>query len=225
MTTSLKKETITSLKDLTGVVEDLSGEHEALWFRGCGKSSYPLQPSLYRHPSVRQVRELLNLEKQITERFKQRCLPYLNQPITIFGESPYWEWLFRMRHAGVPTRLLDWTENPYVALYFAVSSAPYTISNGNVEYEENVAVWLMDPCAWNEKVLESIGWKGGVLYRSDSGLNGYELQEDAEVMREGPVNMYGTQNSANMVVQFGVFTIFGKDLRPMEEMYISGNFR
>ncbi len=224
MTEPLKIEEVTSLKRLTEIVEELSGKHEILWFRGCGKSGYPLQPSLYRHPTIRQVRELLVLEKKIEGRFKQRCLPYLTQQVAIFGEDPYWEWLFRMRHSGVPTRLLDWTENPYIALYFALSSASYHVENGHVEYEENVAVWVLDPCAWNEKVLESIGWKDGILLRTDIGLNGYALQSDIELMRREPSNMYGTLNSPNMVVQCGVFTVFGTNMSPMEEIYVIENF-
>ena len=60
----------------------------------------------------------MRLEKLLLARFQQRSIPFHSRSL-----ADSWEWLFFMQHYGVPTRLLDWSESPLMALFFAVTLA------------------------------------------------------------------------------------------------------
>src|SRR5271163_3454824 len=85
---------------------------EELWFRG-DQQTYPLLPSLYRHYSDSWAYN----EENLHERFKVRGTPF--QPNRVITD---WDWYFLGQHHGLPTRLLDWTENLLVAAYFALAN-------------------------------------------------------------------------------------------------------
>ena|ERR1017187_442970 len=98
------------------------------WFRGHPKIFGSLLPGVYR-PPFWSARE--NIEFWAGQRFRLRAASY-------HADLPTWDdyvsWLLLMQHHRVPTRLLDWTENVLVALYFTVSA-----SEG-----EDGEMWCMD---------------------------------------------------------------------------------
>jgi hypothetical protein len=54
-------------------------------------------------------------EREILNEFKREAIPFLD-----FVPDNDWQWLALAQHNRLPTRLIDWTTNPLVALWFAV---------------------------------------------------------------------------------------------------------
>jgi hypothetical protein len=193
----------------------------SLWFRGSGKATHKLLPSLYRHRTRSTVAQLEPMERELIARFRQRSLPFLTRAL-----ADDWDTLFFMQHYGIPTRLLDWTENPFIGLYFI--SSPFTgkITAGRpaLSFSSDSAVWVLDPVAWNRHALKHQGFDRGVLMPIDEALQGYKPLTEFADMNVQPVALYGAHNSPRIVAQRGVFTMFGKSTKGMEETYVSEVF-
>ena len=58
--------------------------------------------------------------------------------------SSDWEILFDMQHYGLPTRLLDWSENLGIATFFAA------VYNEKLNINTNAAIFLIDPAEINK---------------------------------------------------------------------------
>ncbi len=208
----LRSVTINSLQDFTRFVDALP-KKEIHWYRGCGKASYKLIPTLYRHPGKRAIRNLLDLEKQLLLWFKERSVAFQTREL-----DDDWDRLFFMQHFRVPTRLLDWTESPLIALYFALTSRSSATKKA-------AAVWVLKPKPWNAKAAGKMSYGVDIPSAGDVALSSYDPTDlDRDQLRKTPVAMFGTHSSPRMAAQRGTFVIFGKDTKPMEKTYSEDNF-
>lgn len=190
-------------------VRDQVGEGATLWFRGAQCGQHPLVPKLLRED--KEPEEYFDRESRLITRFRQRSLSLWPAG---YPQND-WEHLFAMQHFGVPTRLLDWSENLFVAAFFALQSvSAHDWHDGDCQ----PTVWCIDPRRWNGKtpVLADYGDPGQVLTTADAELESYAPDTQRKRMST-PVAVFGAHNSDRIVAQRGNFMVWGKDPRPLEQ--------
>jgi hypothetical protein len=185
---------------------------EECFYRGVADSRWDLAPSLFRMKQ-HEAREhdLLILEYDLFFEFKARARELHHDALND------WDWLFYMRHYGLPTRLLDWTEALGVAVYFAVQ-------NHDCKTEATPCVWLLNPYALNELAWEDRDLIAPEYLGYDPDTQEFWTYEDILLEREPefewdyPVAIYPAQRAQRMHAQRGWFTIHGDDPRPLNQI-------
>ena len=79
-------------------------------FRGLSDSNFKLESRLAWHGG-----DFRKLEKHLLRNFKK----YAHR--SVVEKDSIWNWLSVAQHYGLPTRLLDWTYSPFVAMHFATA--------------------------------------------------------------------------------------------------------
>ncbi len=173
-------------------------------YRGMGDTSADLRTGLMKlGGNIRQV------EFHILRNFKK----YAPQD-TVYRDSQ-WNWLAVAQHHGVPTRLLDWSYSPYVALHFATERLDEYQRDGVIWCVNYVAVHRLLPIPLREVLSEerSNAFTVEMLDRAAGSLGALEKlsKEDFAVFLEPPSLDQRISN------QFSLFAMMSGPLARLDE--------
>uniref|UniRef100_UPI0022E6EAA3 FRG domain-containing protein n=1 Tax=Lactococcus lactis TaxID=1358 RepID=UPI0022E6EAA3 len=130
--------TIDSISSFTSLLSFEGKTDNRLFFRGHSNSNYMLKPSIFRNPKI------FSKENRIYEESLAR-----NPEEYDFNNRTHLDILKKMQHYGIPTRLMDITENLLTGLYFAVETDDvdgelivFSVNTSKVKYtrSDNVSI-------------------------------------------------------------------------------------
>ena len=104
-------------------------------FRGAPRAMHRLETSL-------QTGRFEAKERHLLTSFRKYALRN-----AVHGDS-VWNWLSLAKHHGLPTRLLDWTYSPYVAMHFATHDVRH--------FDQDAVIWSIDYRKTNELLPQSL---------------------------------------------------------------------
>jgi hypothetical protein len=186
------------------LVQDLSTCNQPVWYRGQASKTWKLIPSITRNPSPPS-------EMNLIKKFKQSATLLINnQPQKSI------DWLFIMQHHGAPTRLLDWTESPLVAAYFAADKVV------NDDLDKEGVIWALLPVELNKiaNIVPSYEFDIPAFDEDQRVIASYTpeslIGEATSIL--SPIAINAPRINARMQFQLSTFTIIHRNITPIEEI-------
>ncbi|MGE4544176.1 MAG: FRG domain-containing protein [Pedobacter sp.] len=169
----------------------------SLIYRGHSNGSWKLEPTLFRK-EIKKDKEI-SIFANFASKYRK------------FNSDSYcWNIAYTMRHHGLPTRLLDWTESLGVALFFATSAETF----------KSPCVWILNPYMLNDV---SVGvpnieatWSKEFNKTSYIDIVNQNNDDIENCPIDSPVVIYPPSINERIVAQRGLFTVHGASVLPIE---------
>lgn len=185
---------IPSLGEFFNICDGVLKKDSEFWFRGHADLAWSLTPSALRYETAEERNTALNLLADF-KRYAEIKLPH--PP----SQDDLLKWVQLARHYGLPTRLLDWTKNAAIALYFACQKPRY-------QADANGAVLILNPKDLNRESDRNPRVFDAHL---DAPLIAKYLNLSGERKPRGPrtIAINPVWNSERIMLQQGTFTLHG----------------
>ena len=196
-----------------------------IWFRGMSKANRQLTPTLFREKRqiglefsggsakngeyYRKSQAVMKSDFGVLKKFKQEYDKLYPEKSKSFNLIDY---LFVMQHYDIPTRLLDFSEDELIALYFSVSKDIISKENPSIQESEFLSnrfgntdkgssIHCIDPVFSNNKSY-------GV-----NKVSNFDNINDIDTLYglDFPVCIRTDNNDKRIIAQKGVFMLYGRE--------------
>jgi FRG domain len=197
-------------------------------FRGCSEAKYKIYNSAQRHyitnELFRQVSpaEISNHYNSFISNLIDECKRWnsetakkmlINNKVSEDNSLAY---LSYMQHYGVPSPLLDFTFDPYIALFFAIDNLNYVPSDNEIDNYFSIYYTYQ-----NAIIFESwkMVFKNSILNDKSGNIPYSEVSKNPMQLLLPDDEAYQIINNTNIINQKGLFFYNNDPFIPLEETY------